>query len=103
MKIKLLPEVNIPLINVSLPSIELPEFPPKIPKLDERQIDVLRYAIMDDLADIVPFIGDVLSDIAYAELKKKLTIDEYEQFLKDNKWLPSTIAVLKTFTERKTY
>ena len=101
MKVRLLPEVKIPLIDVSLPAIELPEFPPKpIPKLDERQINALRYAIMDDLAGVIPVVGDSLSDIACAELKKKLTPSEYEQFLQENKWLPSTLAVLKVFTEQ---
>jgi len=60
MKVRLLPEVRIPLIDVSLPSVELPEFPPKPLKLDERQLEALRYALMDDLSDFIPIIGDVL-------------------------------------------
>ncbi|MEM4976663.1 MAG: hypothetical protein QXT64_04995 [Desulfurococcaceae archaeon] len=102
MKIRLLPEVKIPLVDVKLPAVELPEFPPKPLKLDERQIEALRYAIMDDLADIVPFIGDVLSDVAYAELRNRLTPDEYEKFIEENKWLPSTLALLKVFAEKST-
>lgn len=102
MKIRLLPEVRIPIIDVSLPAVELPDFPPKPIKLDDRQIEALRYAIMDDIADIVPFVGDILSDIAYAEIKKKLTPDEYEQFIEENKWLPSTLAMLKVFSEKST-
>ncbi|MEM1871060.1 MAG: hypothetical protein QW517_08095 [Thermofilaceae archaeon] len=99
MKIRLLPEVRIPLVDVKLPAIELPEFPPKPPELNERQIGLLRYAIMDDLGEVIPFVGDVLSDVAYAELKSRLTKDEYDRFVEENKWLPSTLALLKVFMD----
>ncbi|MEM1681052.1 MAG: hypothetical protein QXZ56_07590 [Sulfolobales archaeon] len=99
MRVRLLPNVRIPIIEVDLPAIELPEFPPKPLKLDERQVEVLRYALMDDLSDVIPIIGDVLSDVAYAELRKRLTPEEYERFVEENKWLPSTLAVIKVFAE----
>jgi len=54
---------------------------------------------MDDLGDIIPIVGDVASDLAYKELKKTLTPDEYERFTEENKWLPSTLAVIKVFSE----
>ena len=56
---------------------------------------------MDDLGDIIPVIGDVLADTAYKELMSKLTPEEYKLFLENNKLLPSSIAVLKTFTDIK--
>jgi len=100
MRIKILDKLKIPLIEVELPSIELPDFPPRPPpKLDERQREVLRYALMDDLADVVPFAGDVASDLAYAELKRLMKPEEYERFVKENKWLPSVLAALKVLAE----
>jgi hypothetical protein len=101
MPIKILERVKIPFVEVELPTVALPDIPPKIPKLDERQREAFRYAVMDDVADIIPFVGDVAADLAYAELKRILTPEEYEKFVKDNKWLPSSIAVLKVFSETK--
>ena len=100
MPIKILEKLKIPLLDVEFPSVELPDFPPRPPpKLDERQREVLRYALMDDLADVIPFAGDVASDLAYAELKRLMKPEEYERFVKENKWLPSVLAALKVFAE----
>jgi hypothetical protein len=100
-KKSILPKIRIPLVDVSLPEIDLPEFPPKIPKLDDRQMDIVRYGIMDDLSDLVPVLGDLFSDAAYAEIKEKMKPEEYRAFVEENKWLPSSLAALKVFTERK--
>lgn len=97
----ILPKIHIPLIDVSLPEISLPELPPKPLKLDERQMEIVRYALMDDLGDLLPIVGDVAADIAYSELKKKMTPEEYERFLEANKALPSTLAAIKVFYETK--
>jgi hypothetical protein len=100
MPIKILEKLKIPLLDVEFPSVELPDFPPRPPpRLDERQREVLRYALMDDLADVIPFAGDVASDLAYAELKRLMKPEEYERFVKENKWLPSVLAALKVFAE----
>ena len=56
---------------------------------------------MDDIADIIPFAGDVASDVAYAEIKRLMTPDEYERFVRENKWLPSILAALKGVAEEK--
>jgi hypothetical protein len=100
MPIKILEKLKIPLLEVEFPSVELPDFPPRPPpRLDERQREVLRYALMDDLADVIPFAGDMASDLAYAELKRLMKPEEYERFVKENKWLPSVLAALKVFAE----
>lgn len=100
MGIKILDKIRIPIIDVELPTIELPELPTEIPKLDNRQLEILRYALMDDLADKIPIIGDIAADTAYAEIKRLMTPDEYEQFVRDNKWLPSSLAALKVFIDK---
>jgi hypothetical protein len=97
----ILPKIRIPLVDVSLPEISLPEFPPRIPKLEDRQMDVVRYGIMDDVSDLVPVLGDLFSDVAYAEIKKKMTPEEYEAFIEENKYLPSSLAAIKVFAERR--
>jgi len=94
---KLLHKLKVPLIGIELPEVSLPEIPPKPPKLDERQVEALRFAAMDDISDVFPFVGDIGSDLAFAELKKKLTPDEYEKFVEENKLLPSFLATVKTF------
>ncbi len=97
-KQRLLPKWRVPLIGVELPEITLPEFP-KAPRLDERRIEILRHAIADDLGDLVPVIGDLVSDTSYAEMRKKMTPEEYERFVEENKVLPSSLATLKVFME----
>jgi len=100
-RLRVLPRIRVPLLDVTLPEVELPEFPPSIPKLDDRQLEALRYAVMDDVGDKIPVIGDILSDVAYREIVNLLTPEEYVRFLEYNKWLPSSLAVLKVFAERQ--
>jgi hypothetical protein len=101
MPIKVLERLRIPLLEVELPSVELPDFPPRIPKLDDRQVEVIRYALMDDLGGAIPVVGDLLSDVAYAEVRRLMRPEEYERFVHENKWLPSALAALKVFAEGK--
>jgi len=54
---------------------------------------------MDDLGEIIPIVEDILSDTAYAEIKRLMTPEEYERFINDNKILPSSLAALKVFAE----
>ncbi len=100
-KIQVLPKIEIPVVGVRLPAVELPELPPKIPRLDDRQMEIVRYALMDDLSDLIPVLGDLLSDTAYAEVKERMTPEEYSKFVEENKWLPSVAAALKVFSEKK--
>jgi len=100
MPIKVLDRVRVPVLDVELPSLELPDIPPPPLKLDDRQVEILRFALMDDIGEFIPVVGGILSDTAYAEIRRRMTPDEYEKFLNDNKWLPSTIAALKVFVEK---
>ena len=101
-KPKLLPKVHIPLVDVDLPEVNLPVFPPKIPVLNPEDFSLLRFALMDDLGDLIPVVGDPFADLAYARLREKMGPGQYEKFLQDNKWLPSTLATLKVIVEEKT-
>ncbi len=98
---KLLHKFRVPLIGIELPEVSLPDIPPKPLKLDERKAEIVRHAIADDLADLVPIAGDFVSDTSYAEIRRQMTPEEYEKFLNDNKALPSTLAALKVFAEEK--
>ncbi|MBW2673227.1 MAG: hypothetical protein JRD89_07410 [Deltaproteobacteria bacterium] len=96
---RILPRLRVPLVGIELPELSLPGFPPVPPKLDDRQREVLRHAVLEDLADLVPVAGDALADMHFAEIRRRLRPDEFERFLEDNKALPSGLAVLKTFKE----
>jgi len=96
---KILPKVEIPIVEVRLPAFELPEFPPKIPKLDDRQQEIMRHAVLEDLSDFIPVIGDVIADLHYAKIKELMTPEEYEDFVEENKVFPSVVAALKVFSK----
>lgn len=100
MGIRILPKVGIPLVGVELSEVTLPDFPPKRPKLEKGDMTLLRYGLMDDVADFVPVVGDVGADLAYAEIVKRMSPDQYNRFLQDNKWLPSSLAILKGIAEK---
>jgi len=96
---RILPRLKVPLVGVELPELSLPGFPPSPPRLDDRRLEVLRQAVLEDLADLVPVAGDALADMHFAEIRRRLKPDEFERFLENNKLLPSSLAVLKTFRE----
>lgn len=98
---KLLHKFRVPLIGIELPEISLPEIPPKPIKLDQRRAEIVRHALADDIADLVPVVGDFVSDTSYAEIRKKMSPEEYEKFMNENKALPSSLAALKVFTETR--
>ena len=99
-KQKLLHRWRVPLVDLFAPEVELPEFPPKIPKLDERQTEILRHALADDISGLVPIAGDLISDTSYSRLKELMTPDEYERFVELNKGLPSLLAAARVFSEK---
>ncbi|MBW2671896.1 MAG: hypothetical protein JRD89_00605 [Deltaproteobacteria bacterium] len=96
-----MPKLRIPIAEVHLPEVELPEFPPKLGSLDDRELDLIKYGAMDDIADIVPVVGDIFSDMAYKELVAKMSDEEYKAFLEENKLLPSSLAALKVIIQRR--
>jgi len=98
---KILPKVEIPIVEVRLPAFELPEFPPKIPKLDDRQQEIMRHTVLEDLSDLIPVIGDTIADLHYAKIKELMSSEEYEEFVEQNKTLPSSLAALKVFAKKK--
>ena len=98
---RVLPKFRVPLVGVEFPDITLPEFPPKIPKLDRNRLEVLKFAVMEDVSDLVPVVGDAAADLAYKELTDKLTPEEHREFREVNKLMPSSLAVLKIFAERE--
>lgn len=98
---KILPKIEIPIVEVRLPAFELPEFPPKVPKLDDREMEIMRHAVLEDLSDLIPVVGDIIADLHYARIKELMTPAEYEDFVEENKTLPSSLAALKTFVKKR--
>ena len=99
-------EIPTPFGKVRLPGIEdvLPKFPPKMPRIDERRNVAMRHAVAIDLSSIVafiPIVGDVVADVVEdlhgAELRRILTREEMDEFEKQDKVAPSTIALIRTF------
>ncbi|MBA7666306.1 hypothetical protein ES703_74385 [subsurface metagenome] len=52
---------------------------------------------------MIPFIGDVVADVVedlhFAELRKLLTPDQYNEFIKQDKVSPATIAMMRALTK----
>jgi len=99
-------KVWTPFGTLHLPEVKdlIPEFPPKIPKMDDRRADAMRHAMAIDLSSIVgwvPVVGDVISDIVedlhFSELRKILTKPELDEYIKQDKVAPSTVAMIRTF------
>ena len=101
-----LPETRIP---TPFGAVHLPEKKielPKLPSLDEKSRDAMKHAIAIDLSMIpamIPWVGDVVADVVEdlhgAELRKILTSKEYDEFLKQDKVAPATIAMARTLTK----
>lgn len=101
-----LPETMVP---TPFGAVHLPEHKiglPKIPPIDEKSMDAMKHAVAIDLAMIpglIPYIGDVMADIVEdlhaAEVKKLLTTKQYDEFLKQDKIAPATIAMVRALTK----
>lgn len=101
-----LPETRIP---TPFGAVYLPEKKielPKLPPFDEKSRDAMKHAIAIDLSMIpglIPWVGDVVADIVEdlhaAELRKILTTKQYDEFLKQDKIAPATIAMARTLTK----
>jgi len=101
-----LPETRIP---TPFGEVHLPEHKvglPSLPSLDEKSRDAMKHAIAIDLSmipGIIPWVGDVVADIVEdlhaAELRKILTSKQYDEFLKQDKIAPATIAMTRALTK----
>lgn len=97
-------KIITPFGEVKFPKPSLPTEPPKF---DERRRKILNHAIAIDLSSVIgwiPVVGDIVADVVEdvhgAELKKLMTAEEYEEYLKQDKVAPSTIAVIRTFQRK---
>ncbi len=101
-----LPSTTIP---TPFGKVSLPEHKiglPKMPRLDERTGRAMKHAVAIDLSMIpgmIPGVGDIVADVVEdlhaAELRKILTSKQYDEFLKQDKIAPATIAMARTLTK----
>jgi len=98
MPIKILRKFRFP---TPFGSVEFPEFefplPHERPYIDKRREEALRHAVGSDIGSFIPWIGDVISDLHFTEIRRLLTREELEMFLEEDKVAPTTVALLKTF------
>ena len=101
-----LPETTIP---TPFGKVSLPEYKVKLPKpppFNKKSRSAMLHAIAIDGAmvpGLIPVAGDIISDIVEdlhaAELRKILSSSEYDEFLKQDKVAPATIAMVRTLTK----
>ena len=96
--------VPTPFGFVNLPEKKLE--PPKLPPFDEKSRGAMKHAIGIDLSLIpamIPFGGDVIADVIedlhFAELRKALTPKQYDEYIKQDKIAPATIAMARALTK----
>jgi len=90
-------------------SVYLPEHKvglPKLPSFDEKSRNAMKHAIAIDgsmVPGMVPWVGDVVADVIedlhFAELRKILTPEQYDEFVKQDKIAPATIAIMRALTK----
>ncbi|MBA7664493.1 hypothetical protein ES703_72554 [subsurface metagenome] len=100
------PETTIP---TPFGSVRLPEHkvePPKLPPFNEKSRGAMLHAIAIDgsmVPAMIPWVGDVVADIIedlhFAELRKMLTTGQYDEFIKQDKIAPATIAMTRALTK----
>ena len=95
-------EVPTPFGTVHLTPPTLPSLAP--PAIDERRTKAMLHAVASDLGTIigwVPVVGDIVSDVVEdlhsVELRRILTPTEMNEYMRQDKVAPSTIALLRTF------
>ena len=101
-----LPSTTIP---TPFGKVHLPEHklgPPKLPPIDEKSRSAMLHAIAIDGAMVpatIPWVGDALSDVIedlhFAELRKVLTKEQYDEFIKQDKIAPATVAMARALTK----
>ncbi|MBA7638195.1 hypothetical protein ES703_45848 [subsurface metagenome] len=94
-------EIPTPFGKISTPSIELP--PIKMPSLEDRHRKALAHCVGVDASDIlgiIPYVGGMLADSIRAmhtrELKKLLTPEEYDKYLKWDRTYPDVLALIRS-------
>jgi len=100
------PETTIP---TPFGSVHLPEHKlglPKLPPFDEKSRSAMLHAIAIDGAmvpGLIPVAGDLIADVVedlhFAELRKLLTPNQYDEFIKQDKIAPATIAMARALTK----
>ncbi|MBU1067177.1 hypothetical protein KKE60_05290 [Patescibacteria group bacterium] len=90
-------------------SVSLPEYKlglPKLPSLDSKTRGAMKHAIAIDasmLPGMIPAVGDIVADVVEdlhaAELRKILTLEQYDEFLKQDKVAPAIIAMMRALTK----
>jgi len=101
-----LPSTTIP---TPFGKVSLPEHKiglPKLPSFDEKSRDAMKHAIAIDgsmVPGMIPWVGDVVADVIedlhFAELRKILTADQYNEFIKQDKIAPAIIAMARALTK----
>ena len=101
-------EIETPFGKTKTPPIELPplKLPPRPDELSERQKKAFDHALGATGAQIVASIpvigelfGDMLEDIHSPKLKKLLTPEEKEKFIKYDRTYPTLFALVRAFQE----
>ena len=101
-----LPKTRIP---TPFGDVHLPEHSlglPKLPSFDEKSLAAMKHAIAIDASMVpgmVPYLGDVVADVVEdlhtSELRRILTPEQYDEFLKQDKVAPATIAMMRALTK----
>lgn len=101
-----LPETTIP---TPFGKVSLPEHKiglPKLPPFDEKSRNAMKHAIAIDASMVpgmIPIVGDIVADVVEdlhaAELRKILDPQQYDEFLKQDKIAPATIAMMRALTK----
>ncbi|MBA7594910.1 hypothetical protein ES703_01866 [subsurface metagenome] len=101
-----LPSTTIP---TPFGSVHLPEYKvrlPKPPPFDEKSRSAMLHAIAIDgsmVPGLIPVVGDVVADVVedlhFAELRNILTMEQYDEFIKQDKIAPATLAMMRALTK----
>lgn len=101
-----LPETTVP---TPFGSVHLPEHKVKLlkpPPFNKKSRNAMLHAIAIDgsmVPGMIPVVGDIVADVVEdlhaAELRKILSPSEYDEFLRQDKVAPATIAMVRTLTK----
>jgi len=102
------PETTVP---TPFGKVSLPEHKmrlPKLPSFDEKSRSAMMHAVAIDgsmVPGLIPVVGDIVADVVedlhFAELRKILSPNEYDEFIKQDKVAPATVAIMRALTKGK--